>query len=269
MAAQRVTLLDSLDVEVALSAPTSMGAIPKGTVRMSLLDWEKGNSWDHLTMKIASILALEEHRSKALFMARIPFTPLLLVVEFRNWSFHKKRREEVQAKARKMLEGMHVDFKVFINALSHTTLDHVPLLVDTKAPYRGSAPFFFELMWLEELSLKDIVTSVWPFDNILVLKNNLADLLRKEEVFWFQCSWSKWVQEGDNNTKYFHAIANAKCRQNYLGDLRIPGVDNDNLVAMEGAIVNHFTDVFSCEPHLPFSLEEVPSSRSPHWKHQS
>ncbi|ERN05122.1 hypothetical protein AMTR_s00053p00173300, partial [Amborella trichopoda] len=78
MAAQRVTLLDSLDVEVALSAPTSMRAIPKGTVRMSLLDWEKGNSWDHLTMKIASILALEEHRSKALFMARIPFTPLLL-----------------------------------------------------------------------------------------------------------------------------------------------------------------------------------------------
>ncbi|KAL4183467.1 hypothetical protein AMTRI_Chr11g155290 [Amborella trichopoda] len=271
MDAQRVTFLDSLDVEVSLSTPTSLGAIPEGTVKISLLDWDKGNACGYLTIKTPSILAQEEHRIKALF---IPQAPPVLVVESsdsskedlslssKNWSIHKMRREEVRAKVGKILEAMHVHFK-----------DHVPLLLDTEFPPRGLAPFRFELMRLEEPSLKDIIASIRQNETIIgwlghvfscklktldmmrswskatfgslaesimvasgsidilnslkqyssrvteaqfnskeVLKNHLEDLLRKEEVFWFQRSRSKWVKEGDNNTKYFNAIANSRCR---------------------------------------------------------
>ena len=38
-------------------------------------------------------------------------------------------------------------------------------------------------------------------------------MLREEEIKWFQRAKTKDMLEGDNNTKYFHMVANGKRRK--------------------------------------------------------
>ncbi|RVW41530.1 hypothetical protein CK203_068262 [Vitis vinifera] len=48
-----------------------------------------------------------------------------------------------------------------------------------------------------------------------------ADL---EEISWRQKSRELWLQEGDKNTSFFHKVANARRRRNFLAKLRVNGV---------------------------------------------
>ncbi|XP_011623738.1 uncharacterized protein LOC105420722 [Amborella trichopoda] len=72
----------------------------------------------------------------------------------------------------------------------------------------------------------------------------LNDLRRAEEIYWRLRSRSKWLKDGDLNTKFFHAIASVRRRQNDIFELVIPGVDSDNDQAMELAVINHFKKIF-------------------------
>jgi hypothetical protein len=50
-------------------------------------------------------------------------------------------------------------------------------------------------------------------DSMRDANDKLASLRRDEETKWAQRAKVKHVQEGGNNTKYFHLIANGKHRQ--------------------------------------------------------
>lgn len=39
----------------------------------------------------------------------------------------------------------------------------------------------------------------------LDVKQELKDILKHEEILWFQKSRSTWLGHGDRNTKYFHS----------------------------------------------------------------
>lgn len=51
------------------------------------------------------------------------------------------------------------------------------------------------------------------------LKWNLAKMCMAKEISWKQKFRERWLQEGDKNTKYFHAMASNKRRSNYIADI--------------------------------------------------
>jgi mannosylglycoprotein endo-beta-mannosidase len=59
----------------------------------------------------------------------------------------------------------------------------------------------------------------------------IASLLREEELKWYQRSKSKFILEGDSNTRYFHSVANGRHRKKRIHFLvqdegTIEGLDN-------------------------------------------
>jgi hypothetical protein len=47
------------------------------------------------------------------------------------------------------------------------------------------------------------------------LHDELNDILKKEELMWFQRSRAKWLSDGDMNTKYYHIKTVARRRKKY------------------------------------------------------
>ena len=85
---------------------------------------------------------------------------------------------------------------------------------------------------------------------------NIMKLLEEEKLYWLKRSHDKWLHEGDNNTEYFHRIANGRKRCSKIvsfkdGDVTIEGTPN---------LLNHATDfyktLFGPENNIPFPLTE-------------
>ena len=52
----------------------------------------------------------------------------------------------------------------------------------------------------------------------------MEHLLSLEEISWRQKSRMLCIKEGDNNTKFFHKMANSHRRHNHLRTLEVDGV---------------------------------------------
>ncbi|KAM6593181.1 hypothetical protein CsatA_000884 [Cannabis sativa] len=77
-------------------------------------------------------------------------------------------------------------------------------------------------------------------------ENNLFEVLNQKEIFWRQRSKQLWLQEGDQNTKYFHATATSRRRSNFIHKLqRDDGswADWDN--GLPDVIADYFKTLFS------------------------
>ena len=88
------------------------------------------------------------------------------------------------------------------------------------------------------------------------LKDRLSKLLREEETKWFQrCKTTKLLQ-GDDNTKFFHLIANGRHRKTRIFKLeQEDGVieGNDNL---RRYITKYYKGLFGASEENHFSLDE-------------
>jgi hypothetical protein len=69
------------------------------------------------------------------------------------------------------------------------------------------------------------------FKKRIDLKVELFQIMDEEELHWFKRSHETWLLKGDNNTEFFHRIANRKKRKQTLfflmdGDIHVVGTDN-------------------------------------------
>jgi hypothetical protein len=105
------------------------------------------------------------------------------------------------------------------------------------------------------------------------------NLQKTKEASIFQRSRSKWLRQGDANTKFFHGCVNSRSKRNTISALRVGDIWLDKAAQIKEAVVNYFEDHFSssnfCRPKLdgvpfpslslteneelsaPFSLEEI------------
>lgn len=53
--------------------------------------------------------------------------------------------------------------------------------------------------------------------------DNLREIHKQEEIYWRQRSRLQWLKEGDENTKFFHVVANGRKNQNFIPNIRQDG----------------------------------------------
>ena len=73
-----------------------------------------------------------------------------------------------------------------------------------------------------------------------LIQNELHLLYAEEELQWFQKSHQRWLLQGDQNSSYFHWVANGRRRKNNMlslkdGEINIEGTDN---------LLKHATDFY-------------------------
>ena len=68
---------------------------------------------------------------------------------------------------------------------------------------------------LAELEAQEELATL-SFSQMMEKSNLLCELmgiLEEEELYWFKRSHETWLHKGDNNTDYFHRIANGRKRK--------------------------------------------------------
>jgi hypothetical protein len=111
---------------------------------------------------------------------------------------------------------------------------------------------------LEQLDKKAECTMLSPheLDVKHCLNVRLMQLLREEEIKWYQRSKSNKLLQGDSNTKYFHLVANGKRRKSHIFQLE----DGDRIIRGEEPLKSYIMDcyknLFGPSDSGHFSLDE-------------
>lgn len=94
------------------------------------------------------------------------------------------------------------------------------------------------------------------YDNMKKIKQELAEALREEELFWRQKCREEWLRAGDRNTKYFHNCVKGRRMQNrILMLLDEAGQEHFSEGAKGNIAVEFFRDLFMSSN--PFDLESL------------
>ena len=82
---------------------------------------------------------------------------------------------------------------------------------------------------MEALKLLDAKEGEFGLSNAetcerVVVRSEVENLLSLEEISWRQKLRMLCIKEEDNNTKFFHKVANSHRRYNHLSILKVDGV---------------------------------------------
>jgi len=89
-----------------------------------------------------------------------------------------------------------------------------------------------------------------------VLSERLAELLREEEVKWYQRAKVKHLLEGDANTKYFHLLANGRHRKTRIFQLDDGDTIIDGDAQLKQHITNYYKNLFGPPDNSNMKLDE-------------
>ena len=72
------------------------------------------------------------------------------------------------------------------------------------------------------------------------IKGEIAHLASLEEISWRQKSRFLFVKVGDNNTHFFHQVANSHRRTNYLRGIEVDGVLHEDEEEVRSKVVHFY-----------------------------
>ena len=72
------------------------------------------------------------------------------------------------------------------------------------------------------------------------IKGEIANLASLEEISWRQKSQFLFVKEGDNNTRFFHRVANSHRRSNHIRGIEVDGVFYEDEEEVRSKVVNFY-----------------------------
>ncbi|MCH94773.1 LINE-1 reverse transcriptase like, partial [Trifolium medium] len=97
-------------------------------------------------------------------------------------------------------------------------------------------------------------------DEVGLRKNLFSEMwhlrISKETVL-AQRSRLKWLQEGDNNTRYFHANIKSRGKKNFIRAIRVGEDWLEGPSAIRQAVVAHFKEQFSSAQWLRPNLDGI------------
>ncbi|MCH99416.1 hypothetical protein A2U01_0020428, partial [Trifolium medium] len=80
------------------------------------------------------------------------------------------------------------------------------------------------------------------------LQRELNDILRKEELMWFQRSRAKWLKDGDRNTRYYHIKTVSRRRKNNIIMLKNDnGQWIDDVIQLQSLANDFYKKLFSAD----------------------
>jgi hypothetical protein len=82
--------------------------------------------------------------------------------------------------------------------------------------------------------------SVEEIDLKQFLQNKLAQMIREEEIKWYQRAKTRDLLHGDSNTEYFHLVASGKHMKSRIYQLR----DGNNVIHGVEALGEHITSYY-------------------------
>jgi hypothetical protein len=88
------------------------------------------------------------------------------------------------------------------------------------------------------------------------IHERLNQLLREEELKWFQRAKTTNISEGDNNTRYFHMIANGKRRKTRVFRLEQEEGVIEGEKALKDYITKYYKDLFGTSQENGLTLNE-------------
>jgi len=84
-------------------------------------------------------------------------------------------------------------------------------------------------------------------------------LLDQEETYWYNRSHEQWLLKGDNNTSYFHRVANGRKRKNRIITFECDG----NIIEGDEDLLQHASDYYAelfgpeIEHNIQIELDKV------------
>ncbi|KAK9995768.1 hypothetical protein SO802_020454 [Lithocarpus litseifolius] len=198
-----------------------------------------------------------------------------------TWLYQRRDGTQIRERLDRAL-ATHEWFLLFPTAKlyhkSSSVSDHSPLLlsfIHKPRKVKQKKLFRFESMWVREARCEQIVAEAWNEEWLELqssspdVNRNLRDTrvelncwLEKENEMWKQRARLNWFQNGDRNTRFFHAKASARAQKNL-----IEGVFDENEIwqedgkEIERVFVDYYSELFTSSN--PSNFEDIVNAIQP------
>lgn len=86
------------------------------------------------------------------------------------------------------------------------------------------------------------------------LRLEMFTILKQEEIYWKQRARVTWLKEGDENTSYFHSVANGRKNRNFIPWVRHEDQRVEDIGRMGDSFTSYYKDLFGTTQEYRFHI---------------